>query len=288
MEEIENNNSNSGVENKKEEKLDNEMNLSNKKKDFKMNVNISNEKDEDLSLYYNQKRSHSCIINEPKNKCFEYNNDEIKLNLNKKLLYLKTPQLKPKKSSLIPQPINLGSIPFCAKKSKYGINEGNIIVSEGEEEESNEYSSDSDISIEYAEKENSKYKSNEIEYLVENNNKDLNNTNNNINIKEVKPFQIEEENDEYDKNGNLELKKFRRNMIQSKKLISKDIKNVNKFENLLMERYKKYKEFILKDNVGEETPQYLYNSTGFRPSLQDKELPILDFLRKNSFKIKNK
>ena len=77
-------------------------------------------------------------------------------------------------------------------------------------------------------------------------------------------------------------------MIQSKKLISKDIKNVNKFENLLMERYKKYKEFILKDNVGEETPQYLYNSTGFRPSLQDKELPILDFLRKNSFKIKNK
>lgn len=286
MEEIENNNNIRGDENKKEEKLDNDMNLSNKKKNFKVNVNISNEKDEDLSLYYNQKRSYSCRINEPKDKCFTYNNDEIKLNLNKKLMYLKTPQLKPKKNSLIPEPINLGSISFCKKISKYSINDGNVIVSEGEEEESNEYSSDSDINLDYAEKENNKYKSNELDYLIDNTIKDLNKNNNNIN--EVKPFEIEEENDDYDENGNLVLKKFRRNMIQSKRLISKDIKNVNKFENLLMEQYKKYKELILKDNVGEETPKCLYNSIGFRPSLRDKELPILDFLRNNSFKIKNK
>ena len=78
---------------------------------------------------------------------------EIRENLKKKYIYLKTPQIKPKKSKLNPIPINIGTISGKKKNVRFKpINEKDIdknifndIISEGETE-SNKYNSDWDSS----------------------------------------------------------------------------------------------------------------------------------------------
>ena len=206
-------------------------------------------KEEEDNLYYSAKRSYSCKVGESKRKQFSYNNDEIKLNLNKKLMFLKTPQIRPKKSTLIPNPFYLGSTSCSSKKSKlYLLGDENIILSEGEGE-SVENSSDS-FSINIDEKENN-----------QNNNNIMETSNEKDNIKysikktmSIPKNSIEEENDDYNEKGDLILKKLRKNMIQSKKTFSKKIKNNKDLEHFLTEKFNNIKESILNYNE-EEVPQ---------------------------------
>lgn len=265
-------------ENKNEEKGKNNIN-SNRKQKFKVDVNQSKEEDNEY-LYISQQRSYSCRIGEQKSKKFNYNNEEID-NIKRKLKYLKTPQLKPKKSKIIPDPISIGTISFSSKKSKYDIlkNE-NIILSEGEEEESNEYSSDSNSDFPNK-KENNNININNNNEI--NNGENNNNNNNEIENKfnDVKEFNIEEENDEYNEYGNLSIKNIRKNMIQSKRSVLKNIKNDNEIESILSEKYKKIKDIILNNNDNEqEVPKTLFKTIGF--SHANINLPILNYLRKNS------
>ena len=259
-------------ENKNEENGKNIFNSNSKKKKYKVKVN--KEKEEEIEdLYISQQRSYSCRIGEQKSKKFSYNNEEID-NIKRKLKFLKTPQIKPKKSKIIPKPITIGTISFSSKKSKYNINKENIILSEGEDEESNEYSSDS-ISELSNKKENNNIKIN--------NNKENNNYNNREidKLNEYKELNIEEENDEYNEHGNLVIKNLRKNMIQSKKSVLKNIKNNNEIENILSEKYKKIKDEILSnDNNEEEVPKTLFKTIGFFQA--NSNLPILNYLRKNS------
>ena len=251
---------------------------SNRKK--KMKVSINNQKEEEKSYYYN-KRSYSCKINEEIRQEFNYTDEEIKINLNEKFKFLKTPQLKPKKSGRIPNPINIGSISISNKKSKYKMNNENIILTEGEDEQSNEFSSDSNSEL-YEEREIEEFPNNLI-ISQEIENKE----NNNYNSNEVKEFQIQEENDEFNEKGNLVLKNLRKNMIQSKKDALRNSKNNKKYENILSEKYKKIKENILSiDNNEEENLTRLFHKTiGF--SIHN-NLPILEFLRRNSTHISSK
>lgn len=121
------------------------------------------------------------------------------------------------------------------------------------------------------------------------NNNSINNINN-VNIKNlinIQEFKIEEENDEYNEYGELVLKKLRKNFIQTKKTILKNIKKNNEFDNFLKEKYNTIKENVLNQNEkeeDEEVPKNLCKTIGFTKD-KNKNLPILDFLRKNSSKI---
>ena len=276
-----------------------------KKKEEKVNINDKNiyqidinKVNEEEDYYYNTKRSYSCKVGDSKKKKFIYNIDEIKLNIDNKLKYLKTPKIRPKKSHLIPKPIDLGSSSCSNKKSKFNfINEENIILSEGEES-LKDNSSDS-MSNNDDEKENIRNLNiiKDISIKNENNNNDNDNNNNinkinNVNINNlinIQEFKIEEENDEYNEYGELVLKKLRKNFIQTKKTILKNIKKINEFDNFLKEKYNTIKENVLNQNEkeeDEEVPKNLCKTIGFT-KIKNKNLSILDFLRKNSSMIYN-
>ena len=266
---------NSEKENKNDERGKNNYN-SNRKKKYK--VDVDKEKgEENEDLYISQQRSYSCRIGDQKSKKFSYNNEEIENNIKKKLKFLKTPQLKPKKSKIIPDPITIGTTSFSHKKSKYNIiKNDNIILSEGEEEESNEYSSDSNSDFHNKKQNNNININNNIEI----NNKENNNDEKNK-INDAKESNIEEENDEYNENGDLVIKNIRKNLILSKKSVLKSTKNNNEIENFLSEKYKKIKDNILSnDDNEEEVPKTLFKTIGF--SHGNENLPILNYLRKNS------
>ena len=258
------------------------------------NMVLTNGQEENYNINFMTKRSYSCRINEPKNKNF-CEGDDIKLNLNNKFLYLKTPQIKPKKSKLNPVPINIGSISCSLKKSKFNLlnndndNIMNDIISEGDNEESNEMSLDSSSDLTLGEE----VKDNEENIDIEN--FDINESDNHGNdlilkkintdkkiMPEITEFKIIEENDDFDENGQLSLKNIRRDMMQSKRIFLKNDKDIfNKIDNNLTEQYLKFKEDIL---MGNEPPLglQLHKTTGFGQTHPKKVLPILEFLRKNS------
>ena len=245
------------------------------------------------NINYVTKRSYSCRINEPKNKNFN-EGEEIKFNLNKKFLYLKTPQIKPKKSKLNPVPINIGSISCSTKKSKFNLlnndndNIINDIISEGDNEESNELSLDSssDLTLGEEVKENDENIDIENYEINENNNNDNALIIKKINtdkkrMPEITEFKIIEENDDFDENGQLSLKNIRREMMQSKKIFLKNDKDIfNRIDNNLIEQYQKFREDILIGN--EQLGLQLHKTVGFGQTHPKKVLPILEFLRKNS------
>lgn len=258
-------------------------------------ININNEQEENSINYYTAKRSYSCRINEPKNKNF-VNKEEIKLNLNNKFMYLKTPQIKPKKASLNPAPINLGSISCIKKKTRFNLlnNDNNIIkdiISEGENEESNEFSIDSSSDFTGGEEIKITQENSEFD-IIDNNENDF--KENDLACKKLKSentkyekdedYKIEEENDDFDENGKISLKNVRKYMIQTKKKISKNINDIfYKIDNNYNEQYKKYKEEILMgEEEEEEVGRYLHKTTGFSQAHQRSGLPILEFLKKNS------
>ena len=283
----------------KENKNLNNISIEQKKENEYFNLN--NGQEDNNNLYYIAKRSYSCRINETKNKNF-VNKEDIKINLNNKFMYLKTPQLKPKKSQLNPTPINLGSISCVKKKSRYNLlnnSNNNIIkdiISEGENEDSNEFSSDSSSNFTGGEE----IKDNQENSLIDN-------IDNNENDLKEFPFKklktenakyekdennkIEEENDDFDENGLMSLKNIRKDMIQSKRKFSKNDNDIfNKIDNNLIEQYKKYKEDILMGNEEEQIERKLHKTTGFSQARNRNGLPILEFLKKNSstgIKLKN-
>lgn len=268
------------------------------KKPNNENIVLSNGQEENYNLNFVTKRSYSCRINEPKNKNFS-EGEEIKMNLKKKFLYLMTPQIKPKKSKLNPVPINIGSISCSNKKSKFNLltndndNIINDIISEGDNEESNEMSFDSSSDMTLGEE----VKENEENIDIENDiNENYNNENdliiNNLNtdkkkIPEITEFKIIEENDDFDENGQLSLKNIRKEMMQSKKMFLKNDKDIfNKIDISMIEHYQKFREDILIGN--EQLDIHLHKTTGFGQTHPKKILPILEFLRKNSIKEKGK
>ena len=267
-----NNINNENIQSEQESKQEEEKKNVTVNKNYKIDINTI--KDEEDDIYYNAKRSYSCKVGESKIKKFVYNNDEIKLNLNQKLMYLKTPQIRPKKSALIPNPFYLGSTSCSSKKSKlYLLGDDKIILSEGEEE-SIENSSDS-LTINIEEEEN-----------IQNNNNIIEMSNEKDPIKKImstQNYSIEEENDDYNEKGDLILKKLRKNMSQSKKAFSKKIKNNNELENFLTEKFKHIKESILNYNEkdGEEVPPNLFKTVGFS-KVKKNNLPILNFLQRKS------
>ena len=287
----------------KENKNLNNISIEQKKENEYFNLN--NGQEDNNNLYYIAKRSYSCRINETKNKNF-VNKEDIKINLNNKFMYLKTPQLKPKKSQLNPTPINLGSISCVKKKSRYNLlnnSNNNIIkdiISEGENEDSNEFSSDSSSNFTGGEE----IKDNQENSIIDNidNNENENNLKENeFPCKKLKTEnakyekdennKIEEENDDFDENGLMSLKNIRKDMIQSKRKFSKNDNDIfNKIDNNLIEQYKKYKEDILMGNEEEQIERKLHKTTGFSQARNRNGLPILEFLKKNSstgIKLKN-
>ena len=269
---------------------------------------LTNGQDENLNLNYTNKRSYSCRINEPKNKNFS-GGDEIKLNLNKKFLYLKTPQIKPKKSTLNPAPINIGSISCSTKKSKLNllINDNNNIIddvisegdneeslepsnsssefSDGEEDKNNEINDYDNFDNDYEnidnvnDNEKDKDKDNEKQLIIEKLKSDIKK------IAETSEFTIKEENDFYDEKGHLSLKDMRKEMILSKKIFSKNERDIdNKIDNNLIEQCQKFREDILIGN--EQIDFQLHKTTGFGQAHSKKTLPILEYLKKNSSNIK--
>ena len=242
------------------------------KEKHKIQIDLNLIKDVEDDLYYNTKRSYSCKVGDSKIKKFSYNNEEIKLNLNKKLMYLKTPQIRPKKSTLIPNPIYLGSTSCSTKRSRYNLlSDENMILSEGGEE-SNENSSDSlTINIE-EEEENNKNINNVIE---KSNEKD------NIIKKAIsnQKYSIEEENDDYNEKGDLILMKLRKNLIQSKKTFSKKFSTNIELEHFLTQKFDIIKDSIL-NYEDEEVPPNLFKTVGFSQVKND--LPILGFLQRKS------
>jgi hypothetical protein len=284
---------------KKEEENKIENNNSNNIFQSNEKIVLTNGQDENLNLNYTNKRSYSCRINEPKNKNFS-GGDEIKLNLNKKFLYLKTPQIKPKKSTLNPAPINIGSISCSSKKSKLNllINDNNNVfddvISEGDNEESIEPSnSSSDLS------DDEENKNNEInDYDDYDDYENIDNDNNNEKekenqliieklksdikkIAETSEFTIKEENDFYDEKGHLSLKDMRKEMILSKKIFSKNERDIEiKIDNNLFEQCQKFREDILIGN--EQIGLQLHKTTGFGQAHSKKILPILECLKQNS------
>ena len=284
---------------KKEEENKIENNNSNNIFQSNEKIVLTNGQDENLNLNYTNKRSYSCRINEPKNKNFS-GGDEIKLNLNKKFLYLKTPQIKPKKSTLNPAPINIGSISCSSKKSKLNllINDNNNVfddvISEGDNEESIEPSnSSSDLSDD---EENKNNEINDYDDYDDYENIDIDNKNekekeNQLIIEKLKSdikkiaetseFTIKEENDFYDEKGHLSLKDMRKEMILSKKIFSKNERDIEiKLDNNLFEQCQKFREDILIGN--EQIGLQLHKTTGFGQAHSKKILPILECLKQNS------
>ena len=296
---------NESIQNKDEEK---KIENSNSNKVFQCDEKIvlTNGQDENLNLNYTNKRSYSCKINEPKNKNFS-GGDEIKLNLTKKFLYLKTPQIKPKKSTLNPAPINIGSISCCSKKSKLNLlinDDNNIIddvISEGDNEESiGPSNSSSDVSDDEENKNNeiNDYDNFDDDYENIDNDNDNKNEKEKENqliierlksdikkIAETSEFTIKEENDFYDEKGHLSLKDMRKEMILSKKIFSKNERDIdNKIDNNLIEQCQKFREDILIGN--EQIGMQLHKTTGFGQTHSKKTLPILEYLKKNSSNFK--
>ena len=137
-------------------------------KKFLYKIDLNSIRDEEDDIYYNAKRSYSCKVGDSKKIKFTYDREEIKLNLNKQLIYLKTPQIRPKKSTLIPNPIYLGSTICSSKKTRYNsLSDKNVILSE-DGEESIDNSSDS-LSLNIEEKENIQSLNNIIEKSIEKN-----------------------------------------------------------------------------------------------------------------------
>jgi hypothetical protein len=268
-------------------------NINEEEKENKNNIDNPEMDDEEIDdkMYEmfnaHSKRSYSCRINEQKKKKFS-GCEEMKLNLNKKYVYLKTPQLKPKKCELKPIPINIG---FVRKTSRFkSINDDgdmdqnifNEIVSEGENEEiSNKESSDSDS--DFDEENNLKYNNvinnqENIDLFEKFGNLKLHSENKIYTLKENK---IEEENDnDYNENGNLILKNVRRKLFETKKNFLKKDKDYFEITNqTLNEKFKKYKEDILMP----KTEQTFHNTISFSNSIAKKnEISILEFLRKKS------
>jgi len=296
---------NESIQNKDDE---NKIENSNSNNIFQSNEKIvlTNGQDENLNLNYTNKRSYSCRINEPKNKNLS-GGDEIKLNLNKKFLYLKTPQIKPKKSSLNPAPINIGSISCSTKKSKLNllINDNNNIIddviSEGDNEESydpsysssylsgeeNKNDDDYDNYDDYEdydngkdnEKEKEKDKDKENQLIIEKLKSDIKK------LAETSEFTIKEENDFYDEKGHLSLKDMRKEMILSKKIFLKNERDIDeKIDNNLFEHCQKIREDILIGN--EQVTMSLHKTTGFGQTHPKKVLPILECLKQNSTNFK--
>ena len=284
---------------KKENINDSTQNVNSNKKTDK-----NKGKDEKYSFYV-AKRSYSCKINEPRrNKNFS-NNDDIKLNLNKKFMIIKTPQIKPKKSELIPVPINLGSVSYSKAKSKFNLlNEQigviNDIISEGDNEESNEFSYDSSSSIFTENEEENKEKEDNNSILSDNegantNNQNNNNNNNNDNGLLTKNYysshigkslkvddKIDEENDDYDENGKISVRNLRRSMIQSRRIFLKNDRDYfDKIDNYSISQYQKLKEDILMNKENEEFEKSKNRTIGFGQTRR-RHPPILDFLKKNS------
>ena len=296
--ELEKNNSNTNQKDENEEKKDefkeNKNMNSIDRNQTNENILLTNGQEENYNRNYVTKRSYSCRINEPKNKNFS-EGDDIKMNLNKKFLYLKTPQIKPIKSKLNPVPINIGSISCSNKKSKYNLLDNdndniiNDIISEGDNEESNEMSLDSSSDLILGEE----VKDNEDDIEIEN--FDINESDNPENdlmlkklntekkiMPDISQFKIIEENDEFDENGQLSLKNIRKEMMQSKKIFLKNDKDIfNRIDNNLVEHLQKFKEDILIGNEPTLSLQ-LHKTTGFGQTHPKKALPILEFLRKNS------
>ncbi len=267
-----------------------------KKKNKAYNKEINNGQDENLNLFYYSKRSYSCRINESKKKKF-VNSDEIKLNLNNKFIYLKTPQIKPKKSTLVPNPINIGSISISKKNTNLktlndDINIIKDIISEGENEESMEFSSESSFTIDEEIKKNNEKEINENTE----DEKDLKGENLSISTKkksdttkvdsnEYEYDQIEEENDDdFDENGKISLKNIRKGMLQTKKIFNKNDNDIfERIDSNLSEKYKKFKDDILKGNENVISDFQFHKTTGFS-QVHRKKFPILDYLKKNSLK----
>ena len=152
-------------------------------------------------------------------------------------MYLKTPQIKPKKSTLNPVPINLGSISCIKKKTRFNLlnNDNNIIkdiISEGENEESNEFSYDSSSDFTGGEeiKDNQENQENSELDNIYNNEDDYKENvlackklkSENTKYEKEEEFKIEEENDDFDEYGKISLRNIRKDMIQSKKKFSKN------------------------------------------------------------------
>lgn len=271
--------------------------------DSTQNINSNEKTNENIGQdekynFYIAKRSYSCKIHEARNKNFS-NNDDIKLNLNKKFMIIKTPQIKPKKSELIPVPINLGSVSNTKAKSKFNLlNEQmgviNDIISEGDNEESNEFSYDSSSSIFTENEEDNKEKEDNNSIISDKEGTNTNNQNNNNEIlmknyysshigKSVKvDDKIDEENDDYDENGKISVRNLRRSMIQSRKIFLKNGRdNFDKIDNYSMSQYQKFKEDILMNKENEEFEKSKNRTIGFGQTRR-RHPPILDFLKKNS------
>jgi hypothetical protein len=236
------------------------------------------------------KRSYSCKINEQFSKKKFSGCEEIKLNLHKKYAPLKTPQIKPMKCDLNPKPINIGMI---KKNSRFKPINGdcnidknifNEIISEGDNEISDKDSPDSDS--DFDEDYNLKYDN------------PINNINDQESLDLFKKFgflklhsdnkiftlsenEIKEENDDdYNENGNLMLKNIRRKMFETKKnFLKKDKDSFDIMNHELEEKFKKYKEDILMP----KSELKIHNTISFSNSkAKNKEISILEFLRKNS------
>ena len=273
-----------------------DMNFNSNEKN-KKDLDLSNGIDENYNLYYIAKRSFSCKVNELKNKNFP-NNDEIKLNLNHKFMYLKTPQIKPKKSKLIPKPINIGSASISKKKLRFNekdkdINIFNDIISEGENEESNEFSSDSSSDFTDGDeiKENNGNNENKLDLDNEKEAKEENLMEKRFKSEKPKfepeeDCKIAEENDDdFDEFGKISVKNLRKEMIQSKKLfLRNDVDIINKIDRKMseQEQFKKYKDNILKGNENTSVEIQFHKTTGFSQAHRKSGCPILEFLKKNS------
>ena len=295
------NNDNNLIKNNKEkvEEIKENKDIYNSIEKNKNNIDydINNGQEENYNLLYFAKRSYSCKINGPKNKNFP--NEEIKLNLNSKFKYLKTPQIKPKKSQLNPKPINIGSISTSKKRSRFKdiskeLDIINDIISEGENEESNELSSDSS-SVITDDEEIKVNQENKIEKEIDNENEKVIVEKNNINSKikseklklvQEEDYKIEEENDDdFDEFGKISLKNLRKGMIQSKKLFLKNDNDIiNRIDRKMseQEQFKKYKDDILKGEENVQNGKQFHKTTGFAQANRKNGCPILEFLKKNS------
>ena len=294
------NNDNNLIKNNKEkvEEIKENKDVYNSIEKNKNNIDydINNGQEENYKIYI-AKRSYSCKINGPKNKNFP--NEEIKLNLNSKFKYLKTPQIKPKKSQLNPKPINIGSISTSKKRSRFKdiskeLDIINDIISEGENEESNELSSDSS-SVITDDEEIKVNQENKIEKEIDNENEKVIVEKSNINSKikseklklvQEEDYKIEEENDDdFDEFGKISLKNLRKGMIQSKKLFLKNDNDIiNRIDRKMseQEQFKKYKDDILKGDENVQNGKQFHKTTDFAQANRKNGCPILEFLKKNS------
>ncbi len=212
------------------------------------------------------------------------------MNLHKKYAPLKTPQIKPMKCELNPNPINIGMVRKTSRFKSINDDDANIdknifndIISEGENESelSNKESSDSDS--DFDEEENLKYNNaintqENLDLLTKFGVLKLKSENKLYTLNENK---IKEENeDDFNESGNLVLKNIRRKMFETKKsFLKKDKDYFDIINQSLNEKFKKYKEDILMP----KNEQKFHNTISFSNSKAKKgEISILEFLRKNS------